>query len=66
MVRSRYARGAVEVRSKYTLVVRSRYARGAVEVYARGAVEVHLCTSGTLTDEVPVLSCTLTFYLAVL
>ena len=35
MVRSRYARGAVEVRSwcgRGTLVVRSRYARGAVEV----------------------------------
>ena len=57
LVRSRYARGAVEVRSWYgrgTLVERSRYARGAVEVcswcsqavevrswYGLGAVEVH-------------------------
>ena len=35
VVRSRYARGAVEVRlwcGRGTLVVRSRYARGAVEV----------------------------------
>ena len=35
MVRSRYARGAVEVRSwcgRGTLVVRSRYTRGAIEV----------------------------------
>ena len=44
--RSRYARGAVEVRSRCgrgTLEVRSRYARGAVEVrsrYGRGTVEV--------------------------
>ena len=57
MVRSRYARGTVEVRSWYgpgavevlswcgggTLVVRSRYARGAVEV-ARGALPFTLLT----------------------
>ena len=66
MVRSRYARGAVQVRSWCGRGAVEVYARGAVEVYARGAVEVRLCASGTLTDAVPVLSCTLTFYLAVL
>ena len=55
MVQSRYARGAV----KGMLKVRSRY------TCSRGAVEVCLCASGTLTDVVPVLSFTLTFYLAV-
>ena len=43
-VRSRYARSAVEVRSRCgrgTLEVRSRYARGAVEVRSR-------CGRGTL------------------
>ena len=48
-VRSRYARGAVEV---YTLVVRSRYARGAVEVrswYGPSTVEVRSwCASGSV------------------
>ena len=55
MVRSRYARGAVEVRSwcgRGTLVVRSRYARGAVEVrswYGPSTVEARSwCAPGSL------------------
>ena len=52
-MRSRYARGAVEVRSRCgqgTLLVRSRYARGAVEVRSqcgRGTLSVR-STSGSV------------------
>ena len=70
MVRSRYARGAVEVRSWYgpgVVKVRSRYARGAVERsrYTRCTVEVHVrswCASGSL----PVRCGLLTFQRAIL
>ena len=78
-MRSRYARGAVEVRSwcgrgtlgvrswcgRGTLVVRSRYARGAVERsrYARGTV---LVRSRYARGALPVRCVSLTFQQAIL
>ena len=63
VVRSRCGRGAVEVRSRCSRCTLMMWLR-----YARGAVKVCLCASGTLTEAVLVLSCILTinFYLAVL
>ena len=64
---SRYARGAVEVRlwcDRGAVEVRLWCGRGVLEVwsrYAHGTVEVRSCASGTLTDAVPVLSCTFNF-----
>ena len=68
MVRSRYARGAVEVRlwcGRGTLVVRSRYARGAVERsrYALGTV---LVRSRYARGSLPVRYVSLTFQRAIL
>ena len=67
MVRSRYARGTVEVRlwcGRGTLVVRSRYARGAVERsrYVRGTV---LVLSRYARGAFPVRCVSLTFQRAI-
>ena len=79
LVRSRYTRGAVEVRSwcgrgavevpswcgRGTLVVRSRYARGAVE-RSRYAVGTVLVRSRYARGALPVRYVSLTFQRAIL
>ena len=74
VVRSRYAHGAVEVRSccsRGTLVVQSKYASGAVEVhsrYVRGAVEVRSwygLSMRYIRGALPVRCVSLTFHRAI-